>query len=234
LQIDSIQTMITDMVSFNEKGKFAAERASMVRDHLMARDITDPAVLRVMGLIPREQFIPPKYHDQAYADRPLPIGLGQTISQPYIVALMTQHLRLNNTCHVLEIGTGSGYQTAILAKLCEKVYTIERHNQLTEMAQSALARLNINNVEFFIGDGSQGWSEERLFDRIIITAAVPNIPRPLTKQLKDLGLLVAPMGGQLSQDLVVCGKIQGKLNANPICGCRFVKLVGKYGFTESQ
>jgi protein-L-isoaspartate(D-aspartate) O-methyltransferase len=224
--------MIIDMVSFDEKDKFAAERASMVRHHMMSRDITDPAVLRAMGLIPREHFIPPKYHDQAYADRPLPIGLGQTISQPYIVALMTQHLRLNNSCHVLEIGTGSGYQTAILAKLCEKVYTIERHNQLTEMAQTALAQLKIDNVEFFIGDGSQGWPEERQFDRIIITAAVPDIPQPLTKQLKDGGLLVVPIGGPLSQDLDVCEKTKEQLKAKSICGCRFVKLVGKYGFEE--
>ena len=226
--------MITDMVSFDEKDRFTAERASMVHNHMAARDITDPAILKVMGRIPRELFIPPKYYDQAYADRPLPIGLGQTISQPYIVALMTQHLRLNNTCHVLEIGTGSGYQTAILAKLCEKVYTIERHNQLTEMAQSTLAQLEIDNVEFFIGDGSKGWPEEKLFDRIIITAAIPEIPQPLTEQLKEGGLLVAPIGGQLSQDLVVCEKTKDKLNTKSVCGCRFVKLVGKYGFTESQ
>ena len=226
--------MIIDMVSYDQKDKFDAERASMVHNHMIARDITDPAVLNVMGRIPRELFIPPKYFDQAYTDRPLPIGLGQTISQPYIVALMTQHLRLNSSCHVLEIGTGSGYQTAILAKLCEKVYTIERHNQLTEMAQTTLAQLEIDNVEFFIGDGSRGWPEERQFDRIIITAAVPEIPQPLTKQLKDGGLLVAPIGGQLSQDLVVCEKTKELLKPKSICGCRFVKLVGKHGFTESQ
>ena len=206
----------------------------MIHNHMMSRGLTDHAVLSVMGLIPREQFIPPKYLDQSYADRPLPIGLGQTISQPYIVALMTHHLRLNKTCHVLEIGTGSGYQTAILAKLCEKVYTIERHNQLAEMAQNTLAQLEIDNVEFFIGDGSQGWPEQRQFDRIIITAAVPSIPKPLIKQLKDSGLLVAPIGGRLSQDLVVCGKIHGQLKTNCICGCRFVKLIGKHGFGENQ
>lgn len=222
------------MVSFNEKDRFVADRASMVHNHMMARDITDPAVLRVMGRMPRELFIPPKYYDQAYSDRPLPIGLGQTISQPYIVALMTQHLRLNSSCHVLEIGTGSGYQTAILAQLCEKVYTIERHNQLTEMAQTALSNLEIDNVEFYIGDGSKGWPEEKQFDRIIITAAVPEVPQPLTKQLKDGGLLVAPIGGQLSQDLVVCEKKHEQLKAKSICGCRFVKLVGKHGFSENQ
>jgi protein-L-isoaspartate(D-aspartate) O-methyltransferase len=222
------------MVSFNEKDRFLAERASMVHNHMAARDITDPAVLNVMGRMPRELFVPPKYYDQAYVDRPLPIGLGQTISQPYIVALMTQHLRLNNSCHVLEIGTGSGYQTAILAKLCEKVYTIERHNQLTEMAQAALSQLEIDNVDFFIGDGSCGWPEEKFFDRIIITAAVPEIPQPLTEQLKDGGLLVAPIGGPLSQDLIVCEKAKELLKTKSVCGCRFVKLVGKHGFTESQ
>lgn len=234
MQIVHTKTMIVDMVSYDQKDKFDAERASMVHNHMAARDITDPAVLHIMGRIPRELFIPPKYFDQAYADRPLPIGLGQTISQPYIVALMTQHLRLNSSCHVLEIGTGSGYQTAILAKLCEKVYTIERHNQLTETAQAALAELKIDNVEFFIGDGSRGWPEEKQFDRIIITAAIPEIPQPLTKQLKEGGLLVAPIGGQLSQDLVVCEKTQDHLTKKSICGCRFVKLVGKHGFTESQ
>jgi protein-L-isoaspartate(D-aspartate) O-methyltransferase len=224
--------MIIAMVSFDQKDRFAAERASMVRNHMMARDITDPAVLEVMGQIPREQFLSGQYLDQAYADRPLPIGLGQTISQPYIVALMTQYLKLNNRCHVLEIGTGSGYQTAILAKLAKKVYTIERLNQLTEMAQTNLAHLKIDNVEFFIGDGSCGWPEEKGFDRIIITAAIPQIPEPVPDQLKDNGLLVAPIGGELSQDLVVCEKTHGQLTVKSVCGCRFVKLIGKYGFSE--
>ena len=144
------------MVTFDEKNKFAAERAGMVRTQLMGRDITDPAVLEVMGKIPRERFVPPKYTHQAYADCPVPIGMGQTISQPYIVALMTQLLRLNSSCAVLEIGTGCGYQTAILAKLARTVYTVERLNQLAETAQANLAALGLENIEFYIGDGSRG------------------------------------------------------------------------------
>ena len=221
------------MVSFNEKNRFAAERAVMVHEQMIARNITDPAVLQVIGQIPREQFLC-EYLEQAYADRPLPIGLGQTISQPYIVALMTQHLRLNPQCRVLEIGTGSGYQTAILAKLAEKVYTIERLNQLTEMAQNALAQLEIHNVEFYIGDGSAGWPENKQFDRILITAAIPQIPETLKQQLKNGGLLVAPIGGEFSQDLFVYEKKKDKLISKFLCHCRFVKLIGKYGFTENR
>jgi protein-L-isoaspartate(D-aspartate) O-methyltransferase len=220
------------MVSFEENDRFAMDRAIMVRNHLAGRDITDKGVLEVMAELPREYFVPQKYHPQAYADRPLPIGIGQTISQPYIVALMTQHLRLNDTCEVLELGTGSGYQTAILAKLAKRVYTIERYNQLSEMAQTVLARLGIDNVEYYVGDGSCGWLEPKEFDRIMITAAVPHIPEPLVGQLCEDGLIVAPVGGEFSQDLVVCKKVQGRLQSKFVCGCRFVKLIGKYAFDE--
>jgi len=226
------------MVSFDEKNRFAVVRDAMVRNQLMGRDITDPAVLEVMNHIPREAFVAEQYLHQAYSDQPLPIGMGQTISQPYIVALMTQHLRLNSSCTVLEIGTGSGYQTAILAKLCKKVYTIERQNQLCESAQAVLGGLGIDNIEYYIGDGSYGWPKKKgagtFFDRIIITAAVPQPPEPLVKQLKNGGLLVGPVGGEFSQDLLVYEKLQDKLQSRLVCGCRFVKLIGKYGFTENQ
>lgn len=206
----------------------------MVRNHLKGRDITDPAVLDVMAQVPREEFISEIYHSQAYADGPLPIGLGQTISQPYIVALMTQALDLTKSCEILEIGTGSGYQTAILAKLAKKVYTVERFSQLSELAQAALARLGITNVEFYIGDGSAGWPEPKTFDRIIITAAVPQPPQPLFEQLNENGLLVAPIGGQFVQTLYLYQKTQDRLSKKTLCDCRFVKLLGKYGFREVE
>ena len=203
----------------------------------MGRDITNPDVLRVMGEIRREEFVPQAYQSQAYADGPLPIGMGQTISQPYIVALMTQELRVNRDCEVLEIGTGSGYQTAVLSKLVKKVYTIERFAQLFESAQAVCRRLGVDNVEFYIGDGSCGWPESRLppsgcFDRIMITAAVPRMPQPLVEQLAEGGFIVAPVGLSGVQELVVWAKKEGKITKRVICDVRFVKLVGKFSFEE--
>ncbi len=222
------------MYSWDEKDRFAMARAEMVRMQLQSRDITDPGVLKTMGEIAREEFIPKTYHSQAYADCPVPIGMGQTISQPYIVALMTQALCLGPDSEVLEIGTGSGYQTAILAKLARKVYTIEKYNQLSESAQAILARLGISNVEFFIGDGSCGWPEEMTFHKIMITAAVPRPPEPLGKQLAEGGLLVAPVGGEYLQQLILYKKEESLLKKRKICDCRFVKLVGRYGFEGSD
>jgi protein-L-isoaspartate(D-aspartate) O-methyltransferase len=221
------------MYSWNEKDKFSLARAEMVAMQLKGRDITDPAVLEVMGDIAREEFIPRQYQGEAYADSPVPIGMGQTISQPYIVALMTQVLRIESDLEVLEVGTGSGYQTAILARLARKVYTIEKHNQLSESAQTVLARLGIRNVEFCIADGSCGWPEERTFDRIMITAAVPGPPEPVIEQLAEGGLLVAPVGGEYVQELILYEKKQDQLKKKTVCDCRFVKLVGKYGFKDS-
>ncbi len=217
--------------------RFAKGRERMLRQDLMGRDITNPNVLKVMMEIPREEFVPQPYLSQAYSDGPLPIGMGQTISQPYIVALMTQELQVNRDCEVLEIGTGSGYQTAILSKLVKKVYTIERFSELSKSAQEILDRLGIKNVEFYVGDGSCGWPEQRLppsacFDRIMITAGVPKIPQPLLKQLADGGLIVAPVGYGGVQELMVCEKKTDKLIETTICDVRFVQLVGKYGFEE--
>jgi len=213
--------------------KFAAARQRMLNRDLKGRGITDPNVLAVMGEIRREEFMPEEYQSQAYADGPLPIGMGQTISQPYIVALMTQELRLDSDCEVLEIGTGSGYQTAILSRLVKKVYTIEKLDQLSKSAQEILARLGIQNVEFYIGDGSFGWPVQRIFDRIIITAAAPKIPKPLGEQLCEEGLMVVPVGSGWVQQLVVCEKRKGKFIEKIICDVRFVKLFGEYGFEES-
>lgn len=212
--------------------KFASARQRMLERDLKGRDIIDPNVLAVMGEIRREEFVPQEYQSQAYADGPLPIGMGQTISQPYIVALMTQELRLTPDCEVLEIGTGSGYQTAILSRLAKKVYTIERLDQLSKSAQEILGRLDIENVEFYAGDGSCGWPEPRFFDRIIITATVPKIPKPLGEQLCEGGLMVVPVGSGWVQQLVVYEKKKAGFTKRVICDVRFVKLLGKYGFKE--
>jgi len=228
------RVIIIAMVSFDEKGRFEIDKGTMVREHLVGRDIVDEDVLEAMSQVPREAFVPEKYQSQSYADKPLPIGIGQTISQPYIVALMTQELKITADCEVLEIGTGSGYQTAILAKLAKKVYTIERYNQLCESAQSVLGNLGTGNVEYYIGDGSCGWPGDKEFDRIIITAAVPRVPGPLVGQLRRGGVLVAPVGGEFSQDLVIYEKKEDRLQSKVICGCRFVKLIGEYGFTEGE
>lgn len=220
------------MESRQSKDKFAEARERMLKWDLTGRGITDPGVLKVMMEIRREEFVPGSYKSQAYADNPLPVGMGQTISQPYIVALMTQELRLNPYCEVLEIGTGSGYQTAILSKLAKKVYTIERFAQLSESAQTVLGRLGVGNVEFCVGDGSCGWPEQRIFERIIFTAAVPKMPPPLVDQLAEGGVIVGPVGSSGVQELLVCEKKNGKITCRATCGCRFVKLLGKYGFEE--
>jgi protein-L-isoaspartate(D-aspartate) O-methyltransferase len=207
-------------------------RARMVADQLQARDITDPAVLRVMGEVPREEFVPPEQRWRAYADGPLAIGAGQTISQPYIVALMTQVLRIGPESEVLEIGTGSGYQTAVLARLARRVYTIERFSELSAAARDVLARLGLDNVEFRVGDGSCGWPEQRTFARILITAALPDFAPSLVAQLAEGGVMVAPVGHEAVQELVVAEKYRGKLVERSVCSCRFVRLIGQCGFAE--
>ncbi len=220
-----------------DKDIFALAKERMLKWHLKGRDIVDPRVLAVMMEIPREEFVPQSHQSQTYSDGPLPIGMDQTISQPYIVALMTQELQVDSDCEVLEIGTGSGYQTAVLSKLAKKVYTIERFSELSEPAQAVINRLGIKNVEFYVGDGSCGWPEQRLppsgcFDRIMITAGVPKMPEPLVKQLADGGFIAGPVGYEGVQGLVVCEKRADKLIERRICGVRFVPLLGKYGFEE--
>ncbi len=225
--------MIDAMPRSREENMLDKARRRMLKNDLQGRDITDLEVLRVMAETPRETFMPPAYYSQAYADKPLPIGSGQTISQPYIVALMTQALRLDSDCEVLEIGTGSGYQTAVLARLARRVYTIETIPELSTCARKILEQLRVDNVTFHVGDGSCGWPEERLFDRIIVTAAAPDMPEPLLAQLVEGGLLVAPIGCGQTQALIVAEKRQDKLIEKHLCGCRFVKLVGTHGFRES-
>ena len=221
------------MIDFKDNiNDSALQRKFMIERDLRGSGITDPAVLRAMGQLPREAFVPPKYASSAYVDGPLPIGLGQTISQPYIVALMTQKLRLNQDCTVLEIGTGCGYQAAVLAKIAKRVYTIERLAQLSEMAQAILGNLRISNVEFAIGDGSKGWPGGGKFDRIIFTAAVPTLPDCYAEQLNEGGIIVGPVGESMVQTLYSYEKIEGRLKRTFICDVRFVKLIGEYGFSE--
>jgi protein-L-isoaspartate(D-aspartate) O-methyltransferase len=215
----------------------------MVEKQLKGRDIVDTAVLKAMAEIPREKFIPDEHISEAYCDYPVQIGCGQTISQPYIVALMTQVLEINRDCDVLEIGTGSGYQTAILGKVAKEIFTIERIEHLSLRAQQILAQLDITNVKFHIGDGSCGWPQEKQsafcetspqggFDRIMVTAAASAMPDVLMEQLKIGGLAVAPLGGGFVQELVVIRKSEEGIKTKTICGCRFVKLVGKFGYAE--
>lgn len=224
--------MIETMPRRNGHDMLEPARQRMLERDLRGRDISDPEVLRVMAEVRREAFLPEGYYSQAYADRPLPIGSGQTISQPYIVALMTQLLRLDADCDVLEVGTGSGYQTAILARLARTVYTIEALEDLADQAQKVLQNLEIDNVEFRLGDGSCGWPEQRMFERIVVTAAAPDWPEPLLDQLEEGGRIVAPLGRGLTQSLMLAEKQRGKLIESHICGCRFVKLVGEHGFPE--
>jgi len=225
------------MCGQEKKDRFCTNLQRMLDRDLVGRDITDPRVLAAMAEVPREEFVTDSHRSQAYSDGPLPIGMGQTISQPYIVALMTQELRVDRECEVLEIGTGSGFQTAVLSKLAKKVYTIERFGELAESAQAVLGRLDVRNVEFHIGDGSCGWPASKLppsgcFDRIMVTAAVPSIPEPLIGQLVEAGFVVVPVGHGGSQRLMRCERKAGELDEKRICDVRFVKLFGKHGFEQ--
>jgi len=206
----------------------------MVEEQLIPRGIKNPKVLNVFSKIERHKFIAESLRESAYADFPLSIGDGQTISQPYIVALMTEHLDLTDKEKVLEIGTGSGYQTAILAELAKEVYSIERFEILAERAQTLLNELGYKNIKMKAGDGTLGWEEAAPFDRIIITAASPKIPLPLIEQLADNGKLILPLGESFSQVLTLVEKKDGKLKSIDICGCVFVPLVGKHGWSNEE
>ncbi|MFH0738654.1 MAG: protein-L-isoaspartate(D-aspartate) O-methyltransferase [Candidatus Omnitrophota bacterium] len=210
---------------------YQALRKIMIEEQLIPRGISDQRVIGAFSKVERHKFIPQDLKDNAYADFPLPIGQGQTISQPYIVALMTEILGLNGGEKVLEIGTGSGYQVAILAELAKEVYTIERLEGLANKAQELLLGLGYQNIKFKSADGTLGWSEEAPFDRIIITAATSVIPLPLAQQLKEGGRLVLPLGESFSQVLTLVIKKNGNLESKDICGCVFVPLVGKYSLS---
>jgi protein-L-isoaspartate(D-aspartate) O-methyltransferase len=209
---------------------FRVARERMVKNQLIPRGIRDPRVLEVMGKVPRDRFVEAALEDEAYNDHPLPIGNGQTISQPYIVALMTEALSLTGDENVLEIGTGSGYQTAILAELSRKVCTVERVNSLLVTAKRLLADLGYSNILFGAFDGTLGWKEHGPYDAIMVTAGAPNTPQPLLDQLAEGGRLVIPVGNRFSQELLRVTKRKGKYIEENLGGCRFVDLVGIHGW----
>ena len=210
---------------------FSAEREEMVAEQLVPRGVSDPAVLSAFRKVPREEFIDPEHQKLAYIDAPLAIGEGQTISQPFTVAMMTQLLELKATDKVLEIGTGSGYQAAILVEIVSdgRVFTIERFENLAKKAVKGLKSLNYENVEVVVGDGTRGLPDEAPFDAIIITAAAPEIPQPLIDQLKIGGRLVMPVGGEWHQEMVRLTKTKEGIERENFGGYRFVPLVGEYG-----
>ncbi len=200
-------------------------REAMVRTQLADRGIRDARVLDAMRKVPRHEFVPEPFRPNAYEDHPLPIGEGQTISQPYIVAAMLEHLALQGNDRVLEIGTGSGYVTALLSLLSAEVYSVERHAQLAALAESTLQRLEYGNVKIRVGDGSQGWAEYAPFDAVLVSAATREMPPALFAQLREGGRLVLPVGPPFSQELQLIRKVGERPEVNILEGCRFVPLV---------
>jgi protein-L-isoaspartate(D-aspartate) O-methyltransferase len=213
--------------------RYQKQRLKMADSQIRARGIRDGRLLKAMETIPRHLFIDEALRDQAYSDNPLPIDERQTISQPYIVALMTEALELTGKEKVLELGTGSGYQTALLAELAERVFSIERIAALAARARKILDSLNYYNVAIRIGDGTYGWKEESPFDAIIVTAGAPDIPKILIEQLVVGGRMVIPVGGRHSQILMKVTRLSediGDLKKVNLGGCRFVDLIGEYGW----
>ncbi len=205
----------------------------MVRSQIEARGIRDPLVLTAFRAVPRHLFVSEALRDQAYGDYPLPIGEQQTISQPYIVAEMTQALEVGRNDRVLEIGTGSGYQAAILAEIVYRVYTIERRRSLYIQTRRLFDKLNYHNIVTKYADGTKGWQEESPFDAIVVTAGAPEVPEVLINQLAEGGRLVVPVGNQHTQELIKICRTKGKTQQTNLGGCRFVKLVGEHGWKEN-
>lgn len=210
-----------------------ARRVAMVELQLRQRGIRDERVLAAMGKVPRHEFVPASLQDVAYQDQPLPIGEEQTVSQPYIVAEMLERLLLQPSHKVLEVGTGSGYQTALLAELVAEVFSIERHPTLAESARQVLERLVYNTVHLRVGDGSLGWPEAGPFDALIVSAAVPQIPQSLVAQMKPGARLIAPVGTPEAQELQLVQLLEGEVIIRRLDGCRFVPLIGKEGFASA-
>ena len=210
-----------------QSGEFATERQRMVQEQLMPRAIHDERVLGAMAKVPREEFVPPEIRSASYTDQPLPIGLGQTISQPFIVAFMTEQLRPSPKDRILEIGTGSGYQAAILAELVAEVYSIEIVEPLAKSAEATLQRLGYKNVHVKTGDGYKGWPEAAPFDAIIVTCAPEHVPQALTDQLKEGGRMVIPVGPSGVQQLYRLEKRNGQLIQSAVELVRFVPMTGE-------
>ena len=214
----------------NHDYRLARER--MVKSQLISRGISDKNVLRAMGRIHRHLFIEEALEGEAYNDHPLPIGHRQTISQPYIVALMTQALALTGKERTLELGTGSGYQTAILAELSRTVYTIERIRPLLETAKEVLDALGYTNVLYKIDDGTLGWKEFAPYDAVIVTAGAPRIPETLLEQLAEGGRMIIPIGNRFSQELIKVVRVKNTFKEESLGGCRFVDLIGAHGWKD--
>jgi len=209
---------------------FTAERGNMVQTQLRQRGILDERVLAAMGKVLRHEFVAKEYQEQAYEDHPVPIGEGQTLSQPYIVALMLEALSLQGSERVLEVGTGSGYQAALLAELALRVCSVERYPSLAHSAEEVLRRLCYGNATVIVGDGSQGWAQEAPFDAIVVSAAAPRIPPALFEQLREGGRMIIPVGPASAQELQFVRKQQGRSSVVSLEGCRFVPLVGEQGY----
>jgi protein-L-isoaspartate(D-aspartate) O-methyltransferase len=209
---------------------FLQAQRRMVERQLRRRGIRDPGVLAAMGRVPRQQFVRPGSRDESYADCALAIDCGQTISQPYMVALMTESLKLSGNEKVLEIGTGSGYQTAVLAELARQVVSIERYHELSAGAAAVLGQLGYGNVTLVVGDGTLGWPGEAPYDRILVTAAAQRVPEPLLGQLTEGGILVVPIGGRDAQTLQAIRRVGGAMEVVNLSACRFVPLVGAEGW----
>ncbi|RMG36061.1 MAG: protein-L-isoaspartate(D-aspartate) O-methyltransferase [Planctomycetota bacterium] len=211
----------------------ARQEALQLAESLRRKGIRDERVLQAIATVPRERFVPADEQTMAYQDIALPLKCGQTVSQPYIVALMTEALAPRPTDTILEIGGGSGYQAAILSQLVDRVITVERIPELAEEAEQRLRSLGIGNVEVHVGDGTLGWPPEAPYDGIIVTAAAPKLPQPLLEQLKPGRHLVIPVGDEWLQRLVRVRRDGDILHEEPLCDCRFVKLVGRYGWPET-
>ena len=215
-----------------QSGRFAELRQKMVDAQLRARGIRDERVLAAMGKVPRHLFVADKYQPSAYEDHPLPIGDGQTVSQPYIVAFMLEALAFEGWETVLEVGTGSGYQTALLAELARQVYSVERIERLARAAETLLQDLGYENVSLVVGDGSRGLAERAPFDVIVVSAAAPVIPQPLLEQLRQGGRMVIPVGPQHAQELKLVRRQEGGARVQNLEGCRFVPLIGEQGYDQ--
>jgi protein-L-isoaspartate(D-aspartate) O-methyltransferase len=208
---------------------FPAQRERMVKEQIVMRGVVEERVLAAIRKVPREEFVPAEFRAESYTDRPLPIGYDQTISQPFIVAFMTEALRAQPTHRVLEIGTGSGYQAAILAELVAEVYSIEIIEPLKKNAEATLQRLGYKNVHVKAGDGYKGWPEHAPFDSIIVTCAPERVPQPLVDQLKEGGRMIIPVGAKFAQELYLLEKKDGRLEQSAVLPVRFVPMAGEGG-----
>jgi protein-L-isoaspartate(D-aspartate) O-methyltransferase len=217
-------------MNWSISASYAGARRAMVEQQLLARGIHDQRVLDAMLEVPRHEFVPPEFQAQAYADHPLPIGAEQTISQPFIIAVALQALALTGSESVLEVGTGSGFQAALLARMTRHVYSVERHPELAEKARETLGQLGFGNITVSVRDGSQGWPEYSPYDAILVSAAAPSLPKSLVGQLREGGRMVIPIGPPHAQELQLIHRKAAQISRETVEGCRFVPLVGVEGY----